>query len=360
MAPMTRASPSSRTPAARRPCCRSTSTLGNARRSRSTGMSDWPPARILPSSPASPRAVTASATVVGGDVVELGGDHARTSAVVAAAGGAAVGDRCAAVGDGPSRRSGAVRVDGPPDPLGGGRHDDVVDAERAQRVDDGVHDRRGRGDAAGLADALDAEHVARRGGLGAAGVEVRQVGRARDEVVDHRAGDEVALGVVDGLLVQRLRDALGEPAVDLALDDDRVDDLADVVDADVLADLGEPGLGVDLDRAQVRAVRVGEVLRVVDVVAVERRLHAVGQVVRREGRERHLLDRQRRLGRALDAERAGRRTRRRPRTPRAGARRSAWPSRAPCRWPCGSRRRRRPASASRRCPCPWGRSRCRR
>ena len=35
-------------------------------------------------------------------------------------------------------------------------------------------------------------------------------------------------------------------------------DLADVVDGDVLADLGHAGLGVDLDRAQVGAVREGE------------------------------------------------------------------------------------------------------
>ena len=49
-------------------------------------------------------------------------------------------------------------------------------------------------------------------------------------------------------------------------------------------------------------MRVAEVLRVVDVVAVQRRLHAVGQVVCREGRQRHLLDRQAGLGRALDGE----------------------------------------------------------
>ena len=65
------------------------------------------------------------------------------------------------------------------------------------------------------------------------------------------------------------------------------------------------GLGVDLDRAQVRAVREGEVHRVVGRVGVERRLDAVGQVVRREGRQRDLADRQALVG-ALDAEPAGR------------------------------------------------------
>src|SRR5690348_1337641 len=36
-------------------------------------------------------------------------------------------------------------LDSPPDPLWGAGHLDVVDAERAQRVDDRVDDRRGRG-----------------------------------------------------------------------------------------------------------------------------------------------------------------------------------------------------------------------
>src|SRR3712207_9554375 len=62
-----------------------------------------------------------------------------------------------------------------------------------------------------------------------------------DQVVDEGAGGEVAVGVVHGLLVQRLGDALRQAAVDLALDDERVDDRADVVDAGVLADLDEPG-----------------------------------------------------------------------------------------------------------------------
>ena len=64
------------------------------------------------------------------------------------------------------------------------------------------------------------------------------------------------------------------------------------------------GLGVDLHGAQVGAVREVEVDRVVRRVGVERRLDAVGQVVRREGRERDLGDRHALVG-ALDAE-AGR------------------------------------------------------
>ena len=62
-------------------------------------------------------------------------------------------------------------------------------------------------------------------GLDVAGVSVRSVvklGRSAAEgmrVVDERAVDQRALLVVVGLLEQRLRDALREAAVHLALDD---------------------------------------------------------------------------------------------------------------------------------------------
>ena len=56
-------------------------------------------------------------------------------------------------------------------------------------------------------------------------------------------------------------------------------DLADVVDAGVVADLHVAGLGVDLDRTQVRAVREGEVSGSNVASASSDALDAVGQVV---------------------------------------------------------------------------------
>ena len=61
-------------------------------------------------------------------------------------------------------------------------------------------------------------------------LERRQVVGARHAVVHERAGDELAVLVVDGAFEQRLADALGDAAVHLALDDHRVDDRAEVVD----------------------------------------------------------------------------------------------------------------------------------
>ncbi len=84
---------------------------------------------------------------------------------------------------------------------------------------------------------------------------VEQVGRARHPVVGERGGERLAVGVEDDLLVQRLRDALGEPAVLLALDEQRVEDAPAVVDGDVPPRRDLAGLGVDLDHRHVRAER---------------------------------------------------------------------------------------------------------
>ena len=72
------------------------------------------------------------------------------------------------------------------------------------------------------------------------GDEVDRVGRRRQRVVDEGPRHQGAVVVVDRFLPQRLGDPLDEATVDLTLDDERVDDLADVVDADVLADRRRP------------------------------------------------------------------------------------------------------------------------
>ena len=73
----------------------------------------------------------------------------------------------------------------------------------------------------------------------------------RHEVVGERRRLQVAVVVVDGLLEQRLGDALDDAAVDLALDDQRVDLVAAVVDGDVVAaGRRRPVSVVDLDDAR--------------------------------------------------------------------------------------------------------------
>ena len=82
------------------------------------------------------------------------------------------------------------------------------------------------------------------------------------------------LGVVVAGLEQRLADALRDAAMHLALDDHRVDEVAEIVGGDELHDLGVAGLRVDLDLADVAAGREGEVGRVVERALLQPRLHA--------------------------------------------------------------------------------------
>ena len=121
-------------------------------------------------------------------------------------------------------------------------------------------------------------------GLSVCGVrrlEAAQLGRRRDRVVGQVRRDGVAVLVVQHLLVQRLRRALGDAAVLLAANEQRVEDAAAVVDGDVAQHRDAAGLGVDLDDRDVRAERERRVGAVeVELVAQRARLEAVGQLRR--------------------------------------------------------------------------------
>ena len=84
---------------------------------------------------------------------------------------------------------------------------------------------------------------------------------ARHGVVDEARGQELAaLAVLDHLLHQDLAEALGDAAMDLALEPDRVDHRADIVDHGVAIDVDVAGLGIDLDLADMAAVGIGVLL----------------------------------------------------------------------------------------------------
>ena len=57
------------------------------------------------------------------------------------------------------------------------------------------------------------------------------------------------------MLPQRLADALGDAAVGLAVQNQRIDGAADIVDRGVARDLDVAGVGVDLDLADRAAER---------------------------------------------------------------------------------------------------------
>src|SRR6266576_715907 len=122
---------------------------------------------------------------------------------------------------------GVAALDRGPDRLRGRRHGDLLAADR---VGDGVDDRGGRGDGAGLAAAFDAERVRRAFRHRHADLERGHVVRARHAIIHERAGHELAVLVIDRAFEQRLADPLRDPAVDLTLDDHRIDEDAEIVD----------------------------------------------------------------------------------------------------------------------------------
>ena len=132
-----------------------------------------------------------------------------------------------------------------------------------------------RADRAGLAAALHAERVVRAQRHVRSRRRRTAVVGARHRVVLVRAGQQLAgLLVVDAALEQRLADALGEAAMDLALDDHRVDDAAEVVDG---GEADRPRHARSRGRSRPRRYarrREGEVLRVVEGGLVEARARA--------------------------------------------------------------------------------------
>src|SRR3954451_8938306 len=179
----------------------------------------------------------------------------------------------------PSRPSGdALLVEDRPDLLGRDRDVDVADAEVPQRVDDGVGDRRRGTDGSRLPDALRPDRVMGRRGDGLLELPGGRLDGRRQEVVHERAGQVVAELVVRDLLVEGRRKAHRQAAVDLAVDDHRVDDVPAVVDGDESADLDLAGALVEIDHADVRAEGEGQVRRVVVVDRLEPGLHPGGMV----------------------------------------------------------------------------------
>ena len=135
-------------------------------------------------------------------------------------------------------------ADGTPHALGRDGHLKMGNAEIGQRVDDRIDDDAERRGNAAFAAAAKPQRVCRRRDFADRRCKERQVGGSRHRIIHERPREELAaLGIVDALLEQRLADALRDPAMCLALYDQRVDDAADIVDSGVADDLDGPVSG---------------------------------------------------------------------------------------------------------------------
>ena len=105
------------------------------------------------------------------------------------------------------------------------------------------------------------------------------------------------------MLEQRLADALRDAAVDLAVDDQRIDGAPDIVDGGVADDLDHAGVGIDLDLADVGAVGKRRLATVSSHCAASGPRRSSGRSVRSERRARDLEQADRVVG-ALHGEAA--------------------------------------------------------
>src|SRR6266404_5079694 len=79
------------------------------------------------------------------------------------------------------------------------------------------------------------------------------------------------------MLKESLANALYDPAMDLALEEERVDGAAEIVDDGVALDCNDAGIGIDLDLDDVTPVGEGLRWRYAVVLGIEPRLHACRQ-----------------------------------------------------------------------------------
>ena len=128
----------------------------------------------------------------------------------------------------------------------------------AQRVDNGGDEDGRRGDGAGIGGALESERIVLGRNIVLRRGEVGKIAGAWQRIVHERAGQELAVaGIVHDPLEQRLAGAGGDAAVNLAVDDGRIDDGAEIVDRDVARDTHRARVRFDLDFGDVATIGVG-------------------------------------------------------------------------------------------------------
>src|SRR5215472_11951680 len=122
---------------------------------------------------------------------------------------------------------------GVPDLLRSEGHVDMTHPQVADCVDDSVLDGRRGADRPGFTYALGAERVVRGRRDGVVGLEPGELVCRRHPVVEQAGGQRDGIAVVDDLLEQRLPGTLRDAAMDLALDQHRIDLAPAVVHRDV-------------------------------------------------------------------------------------------------------------------------------
>ena len=144
-------------------------------------------------------------------------------------------------------------IHNPPNRFRFHRHIQMLHAKRRQRINDRADDRRRRADRSRFANAFYAERIHRRRRLRSIQLQPGNVRRPSAPRSPSTPGDQLALLVVNHFFIQRLTDRLHDAAVNLSVDQHRVDHLAAIIDRDVTQKLDVAGFAIDFDDDDVRA-----------------------------------------------------------------------------------------------------------
>src|ERR1039457_4490591 len=148
-----------------------------------------------------------------------------------------------------------------PNLFGSEWHIDVPHAQVAERIHHRIDDGGRRTDGASLAYAFNAQRIHGRGRTRVGALNPWNHAGLGDGVIHQLAGDELAVVVVDGLFVEGLSEALHDAAVDLSIDQQRVDDVAAIVYGHIAQNLDLAGIAIHLRHYDVRAEGEREVGR---------------------------------------------------------------------------------------------------
>ena len=139
------------------------------------------------------------------------------------------------------------------------------------------------------------------GGHRVGDLHVRHFERGRQQIIGERGVEQLPVVVEHELLVEGIADALRDAAVDLAGEDQRIDDGAAIVHDDVFEHLEREGLRIDLDDHGVHAARGGAARRAEILRRFEARLGAgTHRAAHRIGLERQRAELDRLAGNADD------------------------------------------------------------
>src|SRR6185369_12534421 len=148
-----------------------------------------------------------------------------------------------------------------------------------ERINHRIHDRRRSADRRRLTDTFRTERMMRRRRDSLVSFPVWRLDRRRQQVIHKAALQNITAFVVLNLLVKRRPEPHRQPAMNLSLDDHRIDDVPTIIDRHKPAYLDLARALVDVYDADVTAERIREIRWIVIIDCFESGFHS-GRMIR--------------------------------------------------------------------------------